>query len=160
MNTAADAAEMILRLTLSAVNSALSVTLKGTRTLTHFVAEKVRSGTSARERELSEALSKGKAFNVFETDRSEAVRIMKSLEAAGIEFFCIKDKKGTDRTVRLLINEKDSLRCDRLIDKARALPKEEPVDPPRKATVARYIALNRKAEQPREKEPEREREDL
>lgn len=118
MNTSADAAEQVVRMTLNGVEVAARITGRSAeRVATLLYAMSRDSKQTKSHLRLSEMLKSEKPFKVFAVKDGDLKEFCRHAKRYGIRYCIIKDRTATDGTTDLLIGAEDAAKVNRIFDR-------------------------------------------
>lgn len=118
MNTSADAAEQVVRMTLNGVEVAARITGRSAERIATLLYAMSRDNKQTKSHlRLSEMLKSEKPFKVFAVKDGDLKEFCRHAKRYGIRYCVIKDRTATDGTTDLLIGAEDAARVNRIFDR-------------------------------------------
>lgn len=118
MNTSADAAEQVVRMTLNGVEVAARITGRSAERIATLLYAMSRDQKQTKSHlRLSEMLKSEKPFKVFAVKDGDLKEFCRHAKRYGIRYCVIKDRSATDGTTDLLIGAENAAKVNRIFDR-------------------------------------------
>lgn len=118
MNTSADAAEQVVRMTLNGVEVAARITGRSAERIATLLYAMSRDQKQTKSHlRLSEMLKSEKPFKVFAVKDGDLKEFCRHAKRYGIRYCVIKDRSAMDGTTDLLIGAENAAKVNRIFDR-------------------------------------------